>query len=321
MIKVILAGNYPKQTYEKLRKLLPEQKFELEEVNEQSQFDAVTDAEIIILRIFKAPKEVFERNPKLKIILRWGAGFDSVDIEEAGKRGIPVTNTPGANANAVSELTVMLMLALGRKLQCHMESLKNGIWSKNTFLNQSYCLNQKRVGIIGGGNIGRQVAAKVQAFGASVQYYDAVRLPQEMEEQWKMTYLPLDELLQTSDIVTLHVPLVDETRHMIGEEQIKKMKEGAILINTARGGLVDDVALEKAVRTGMLSGAGLDVVEREPLSAQDELLHNPNIIVTPHIGGGTADLGDIIIPMLVNDILRLSEGEEPEHIVNKKYFR
>lgn len=116
MIKVILAGNYPEQTYEKLRKLLPEQKFELEEVNEQSQFDAVTDAEIIILRIFKAPKEVFERNPKLKMILRWGAGFDSVDIEEAGKRGISVTNTPGANANAVSELTVMLMLALGRKL-------------------------------------------------------------------------------------------------------------------------------------------------------------------------------------------------------------
>ena len=116
MTKVVLAGNYPAHTYEKLRELLPREQFELVAVDTQEAYDAMTDAEIMILRIFKAPKEVIQRNPNLKMILRWGAGFDSVDIEEAGKRGILVTNTPGANANAVSELAVMLMLAVGRKL-------------------------------------------------------------------------------------------------------------------------------------------------------------------------------------------------------------
>ena len=133
MLNVVLAGPYPEGTFEKLRVMLPKEQFLVKAVDTQEAYDAITDAEIMILRIFNASREVMERNPRLKMILRWGAGFDSVDIEEAGKRGIPVTNTPGANANAVSELTVMLMLALGRKLQCHMESLKNGIWSKNTF--------------------------------------------------------------------------------------------------------------------------------------------------------------------------------------------
>ena len=173
----------------------------------------MTDAEIMILRIFKAPKEVIERNPNLKMILRWGAGFDSVDIEAAGARGILVTNTPGANANAVSELAVTLMLTVYRKILEHTDSLRSGVWSKNTYLNSSFSLFGKTVGIVGGGNIGRQVALKVQAFGASVQYYDAFRLP-----------------------------------------------------------------------------------------AGHELLTTPGIVVTPHVGGGTADIGDVIMPMLAKDI-------------------
>lgn len=130
----------------------------------------------------------------------------------------------------------------------------------------------------------------------------------------------LAELLRTSDIITLHVPLLDSTRHMIGAQELQSMKPGAILINTARGGLVDDTALAAAVRTGHLSGAGLDGVEREPLSADDELLQDPNIIVTPHIGGGTADLGDIILPMLTEDITAFAAGKEPSHIVNRQFL-
>ncbi len=320
MVNVVLAGKYPTGTCEKLRAMLPKEQFKLRAVDTREAYDAMTDAEIMILRIFEAPREMMVNNPNLKMILRWGTGYDSVDIRVAGERGILVTNTPGANAGAVSELAVMLMLAVGRKLLCHTKSLSQGEWSKNTYLNSSFCLNNELVGIIGGGNIGRQVAAKVQAFGARVQYYDPYRLPAELEEKCHMTYVPLETLIRTSDIISLHVPLLDTTRHILGAEEMKRMKDGAIIINTARGGLVDDDALVQAVRSGKLAGAGLDGVEREPLPAGDPLLIEPNIIVTPHIGGGTADIGDVIMPMLVQDIQDFTAGKEPAHIVNKSYL-
>ena len=320
MLKVVLARTSPADAYEKRRKLLPADQFDFVAVDKQEEYDAMTDAEVIILRIFKAPKEVIDRNPDLKMILRWGAGFDSVDIEAAGAKGILVTNTPGANANAVSELAVTLMLTVYRKILEHTDSLRKGAWSKNTYLNSSFSLFGKLVGIVGGGNIGRQVAAKVQAFGAEVQYYDAFRLPEEMEEKCGMKYVSLEELIRTSDVVTLHVPLLDSTRHMIGADQLRAMKDGAVLINTARGGLVDDHALCAAVKAGKLLGAGLDGVEEEPLPAGHELLTTPGIVVTPHVGGGTADIGDIIMPMLAKDIRDFAATGDCAHVVNRKYL-
>ena len=319
-MKVVLAGKYPARTFETLRELLPESQFELEAVDTPEAYDAMTDAEIMILRIFKAPAEVIERNKNLKMILRWGAGYDSVDIQAAGERGILVTNTPGANAGAVAELAVMLMLAVGRKLLCHHESLRQGEWSKNTFLNSSYSLNNKVVGIIGAGNIGRQVARRVQAFGAKTQYYDEFKLTPAVETEFSLPYVTFEELIKTSDIITLHIPLTDQTKHIIGAKELERMKPGAIVINTARGGLVDDCALAAAVRDGRLRGAGLDGVEREPLSPDDELLQDPNIIVTPHVGGGTADIGDVILPMLAQDIRDFADGNDVKHVVNREYL-
>ena len=133
-----------------------------------------------------------------------------------------------------------------------------------------------------------------------------------------MKYVSLEELLRTSDIVTLHVPLLDSTRHMIGAEQIRSMKDGAVIINTARGGLVDDKALCAAVKAGKLLGAGLDGVEEEPLPAGHELLTTPGIVVTPHVGGGTADIGDVIMPMLAKDICDFAETGDCAHVVNRK---
>ena len=142
-----------------------------------------------------------------------------------------------------------------------------------------------------------------------------------MEREYNLTYKPLKELIKNSDIITLHIPLTEENHHIIGKTEIAMMKDGAIIINTARGGLVDDQALVEAVNSGKLAGAGLDVVENEPLPANDPLLCNPNVIVTPHIGGGTADIGDVIIPILVKDIEDCVAGEKVIHIVNKKYLR
>ncbi|MBQ7755620.1 MAG: 2-hydroxyacid dehydrogenase, partial [Clostridia bacterium] len=289
-------------------------------VDTPEAYEAMTDAEIMILRIFKAPEAVIARNPKLKMIMRWGAGFDSVDIEAAGKRGILVTNTPGANADAVSELAVLLMLAVGRKLVCHTDCLRKGDWSKNEFINSSYTLMNKTVGILGAGNIGRKVAQRAQAFGAKTVYYDPFRLSEEREKAFNLKYMPLDELLPICDVITLHLPLTDETKHLIDGAAIEKMKPGAIVINTARGGLVDDCALFAAVQSGKLLGAGLDGVEREPLQPDDELFTNDNIIVTPHVGGGTADIGEAIMPMLVEDIRLFLTGSEPRFVVNRQYL-
>ena len=321
MMKVVLAGTYPTNTYEKMKEMLPAYRFDFVKVDMQEDYDAMTDAEVIILRIFKCPAEVILRNPKLKMVMRWGAGFDSVDVETAGSRGVLVTNTPGANADAVSEMAVLLMLAVGRKLYSHRDSLKEGVWSQNTFMNSSTSLFGKTVGIVGGGNIGRKVARKVQAFGARVQYFDAFRLPEEMEKQFEMKYVPQDELIRTSDIISLHVPLLESTHHMLGKKELAEMKQGAIVINTARGGLVDDEALCEAVASGHLAGAGLDGVEVQPVPVDSPLLKNPNIVVTPHIGGGTADIGDVIMPMLVQDILDFEKTGTCAHVVNAKYLK
>ena len=320
MTNVILAGQYPAHTFETLQELLKDLPVTLKAVDTPEAYEAMTDAEIMILRIFKAPEAVIARNPKLKMIMRWGAGFDSVDIEAAGKRGILVTNTPGANADAVSELAVLLMLAVGRKLVCHTDCLRKGDWSKNEFINSSYTLMNKTVGILGAGNIGRKVAQRAQAFGAKTVYYDPFRLSEEREKAFHLAYMPLDELLPVCDVITLHLPLTDDTKHLIDAAAIERMKPGAIVINTARGGLVDDCALFAAVQSGKLLGAGLDGVEREPLQPDDELFTNDNIIVTPHVGGGTADIGEAIMPMLVEDIRLFLTGSEPRFVVNRQYL-
>ena len=320
-MKVAIVGTYPAGTFEKFKNHFSEKpEIEVVEVDTQKKFDALTEADAIVLRILKMPKEVVARIKGLKMIMRWGAGFDSVDIEEAGKHGIYVCNTPGANAYAVAELTVALMLAVGRKLICHDRAIHQGEWSKNTFLNQTRTLNNKVVGIIGGGNIGRQVASRVQAFGSTVQYYDPFRLPEEMEEKLHMKYVGLEELIRTSDVITLHVPLMASTRQMIGEKEIEKMKDGAILINVARGGLMDDGAVVNAVNAGKLSGAGIDCVEEEPAKLGSPILENPNIIVTPHVGGGSADISDVMFPMITENIELLEEEKALKYVVNKQYI-
>ena len=319
MIKICLAGTYPAGTYESIVEALPADAFEVVKAETQEKMEAVTDADVIFMRILKLPKAAFEHFTNLKMVMRWGVGYDSVDIEEAGRRGILVCNTPGANAYAVAELAVGLMIDLGRNIFGYFNNIKNNNWDRNMFpSNQS--LNGKTVGLVGGGNIGRQVAKRVQAFGSQVCYYDAFRLPEAVEQEFNMTYCELDELLKRSDIVSLHVPLLDSTRHIIGAEQLAMMKPTALLINTARGGLVDDAALVEALKKGALAGAGLDCVEEEESEITKALTEMPNVIITPHIGGTTSDLGSAIIPMLLDNALLLQAGKPVKYIVNGQYL-
>lgn len=315
-MKIALAGPYPQGTLERFTALLPGHT--VLPVATQEEYQSLTDVDCIIVRVLKTPAEVLSNKPNLKAVIRWGAGYDSVDIQAAGRQGVMVINTPGVNAYAVAELALGMMIVLNRKVLGYWKNTQQGNWDRGAFTSLS--LNHKTVGIVGGGNIGRRVAALVQALGAQVVYYDAFPMAPEREKELSMTYLPLNELVERADLVTVHVPLLDSTHHIIGKEQLARMKPSACLINTARGGLVDDEALVQALRDGKLAGAGLDCVEDESSAATAALLELPNVLVTPHIGGSTADLADAMIPTIAEIIISLTEGGDVKNVVNREYL-
>lgn len=318
MFDVLLAGPYPAGTLEKLQQAVAGTDISIRAVLTEEEFAKENDVDAIILRIIKMPKDVIARfSPKLKLIMRWGVGYDAVDIKQARAQGIDVCNTPGANAYAVSELAVLLMLAVGRKLLCHSLQLRDGVWSRELFTAQTRSLNHKLVGIVGGGHIGRLVALKAQAFGAKTQYYDPFRLKPEMEKQFNLEYVDYDTLLATSDVISFHVPLLDSTRHMLNKENIKKVKKDAIIINTSRSGIVEDAAIVEARKEGLIAGAGLDCTEESPITKENPLLQDPNIIVTPHVGGTANDIGDAIVPMIAENLKLMAEGKPLKFVVNK----
>lgn len=316
-MNVILAGTYPEGTEARFRELLPGH--ELIPVVNQEEYENMTEGDCIIVRVLKTTAAAMERKKNLKAVIRWGAGYDSVDIEAAGRQGVMVANMPGVNAYAVAELAVALMLGIVRKIPDQNRLTHDGVWNNKLYSEQMTTLNHKVVGIIGGGNIGRRVAAQVQNFGAEVVYYDAVRLEKELEERFHMQYAPFLELIRTADIISLHVPLSDNTRHMIGEGELQEMKDGVIIINTARGGLIDDEALIRALESGKAAAAGLDCVENENLS-ENPLAAMDRVILTPHMGGTSNDLAREMIPRIAEQIRRLETTGTLENIVNKMYL-
>lgn len=316
-MKVILAGTYPAGTAEKFKELLPQAEFITAQT--QSEYDALTEGDCIVVRVLKTPAATMRNKKDLKAVIRWGAGYDSVDTQAAGQMHIMVANTPGVNSYAVSELAVALMLAVGRKLICQNAKTHGGVWNNKLYSDEMTTLNHKTVGIIGGGNIGRRVAMQVQSFGAETVYYDVFRLSPETEAACRMKYVPLGELLRSSDVITLHVPLLDSTRHMIGKEEFDSMKDHAVIINTARGGLIDDEALLSALDSGKIAGAGLDCVENENLP-ENPLSKRDDVVMTPHMGGTSNDLADEMVPEIAKQIRLLEETGSVGHIVNQEYL-
>ena len=317
-MKIVLAGPYPKGTLEKFQNLLSEHT--MIPIENQEDYNMDTQAECIIVRTLKTHKECIDIKKDLKAIIRWGTGYDSVDIEAAGKCGILVANTPGVNAYAVSELTVALMLTLLRKIIQQNNNTHGGIWDNKVFASQTITLNNKLVGIIGGGNIGRTVAQQVRTFGAKVQYYDEYRLSKEIEKDYGMEYVEFEELIKTSDVITVHVPITETTKHLIGKKEIQMMKSSAIIINTARGGIVDDAALAVSLKQGKIAGAGLDCIENEG-SGKNPFIGMENVIMTPHIGGTVADLADAMVPRIAKQIIKLEKEDTIDYIVNEMYLK
>ena len=256
--------------------------------------------------------EFFRAAPKLKLVQLTSAGYDRVDLEAARKAKVPVANNGGANSIAVAEHAVMLMLAVYKKLVYHHLNVVSGTWRAADFASaRTYELEGKRLGIVGLGNIGKKVARRVQGFEMDVRYYDVVRLTADAEDALGVRFALFNELLRTSDVVTLHVPLNDVTRNMMSTAQFARMKKTAILINTGRGRVVDENALHQALTAGTIAAAGLDVMAEEPPKKNHPLFSLPNVTLTPHSAGPTWDNYERAYRNGFDNIQRVESGREP----------
>ncbi len=247
-----------------------------------SNYDAV-----IVRSRTKITKEVLEAATKLKIVARAGVGLDNVDLKTAKEKGIKVINSPEAPTNSVAELVVGCMFNLARRITIADAGMKNGVWLKKELTGIE--LSGKTLGIIGFGRIGYMVAEKAKALGLNVKVFD-VSIDSRMQyvEALGVEAVSLEELIWSSDFITVHVPLLPTTRNMINREQITLMKKGAYLINTARGGIINEEALADALKSGKLGGAALDVFVEEP-PKETSLTEIPNLICTPHLGASTTE--------------------------------
>lgn len=259
--------------------------------------------------------------PKLKLIQLAGVGFDGIDIKAATERGIPVAQTVEGTIIGVAEHTLLLILALYKRLLEADASVRRGEWLVWQLRSASFTLAGKMIGIFGLGKIGRAVAARCRAFGARVYYNDVIRIEENIERELGVEFLSRDELLSRADVVTLHMPLLPETRASFGAKEFQLMKQTAIFINTSRGGLVDEAALVRALEQGDIAGAGLDVFEIEPLRDKNHpLLKMNNTVLTPHIATGTRDSVIEKTRAACDNFRRVIEGARPLNVLNKEIY-
>ena len=270
---------------------------------EQAELEkVVADYDALVVRSrTKVTRQILEKGKRLRVVGRVGAGIDNIDSKTAEKRGIAVLNTPEAPSDSVAELTVGLMLALARRIPLADRSMKDGKWAKKEL--EGTLLNGKTLGLIGLGNIGAKVAKIAKAFGMKILVFKRTQPSREMLESLGAEYVPLVELLRRSDVVSVHIPLTDKTAGMIGERELNAMKKGVILVNTSRGGIVDEDALFKALKSGRLGGAGLDVYCVEPCGNL-ELVRLPNVVCTPHIGAQTEEAQKAASVLLAEKIIQ-----------------
>ncbi len=260
--------------------------------------------------------DFFRAAPKLRLVQLTSAGYDHVDLEAARKAGVPVANNGGANAVAVAEHAIMLILAVLKRLVWHHNNVVAGRWRVGDLSEAGvYEVAGKTLGIVGLGNIGKKVARRAAAFDMRVQYYDIARLTEDQEDALGVRFVLFGELLRTSDVVSLHVPLTDATRRMVSERELAMMKRTAVLVNTCRGPVVDETALHRALTTGQIAAAGLDVMIDEPPPAGHPLFSLPNVTLTPHTAGPTWENWAARFRNGFDNIQRVASGEAPRWIV------
>lgn len=281
--------------------------------------DEMQDADALIVRIAKCDGHAIENSPKLKVIGRTGVGYDSVDVKTATEKGIPVVITPGANNRSVAEHAVAMMFALSKNLVEAQQEMCKGNWEIRG-AKKAFELEGKTVGILGLGAIGRETAKICEGCGMKVAAYDPFLSKEQVEGYGAVYYKDYEELLKASDVVSIHVPLTDETRNMIGKKQLTEMKKTALIINCSRGGIINEAELVEALKAGDIAGAGTDVFCNEPPKTDDPLLNCPNLIVSPHSAAQTREAVIKMAQMCVKGCLAVAEGKKWPYVADKSVY-
>ena len=281
------------------------------DTDDEKKISLVGDADFLLLFPGRLSGAVLKAAKKVKLIQLVSAGFDELDLELCRKLGIQVANNGGTNAQDVAEHTVALILGVYRRLVDLDKFARTNRWDELEIGLSTHTISGKTVGIIGLGHIGRQVARLLRGFGAYLIYNDVEEAQPELERELRISRLGLVELLQTSDIVTLHVPLTEQTRHLIGRRELSHMKTTALLINTCRGQVIDEQALTSILKENRIMGAGLDVLEEEPPDINHSLLSLENVLITPHVAGVTLDTWRRRSEIIYQNMQRVWEGNDP----------
>lgn len=265
--------------------------------------------------------EVMDAAPELEMISVYGAGYDNIDVKAATNRGIVVTNIPDTVTDSTAEITLGLMLSVMRRIAEFDRRLRTeDRFQWGMMINMGRVLHGKELGIIGMGRIGKAVAKRAAAFGMRISYYTRKRLDPVIEMELGASYKRMDDLIRTADVISIHAPLTEKTRHLIGRREFSMMKQEAYLINTSRGAVVDEQALVESLVQGKLAGAGLDVYEKEPI-IPPELLELHNVVVTPHIGTDTMETRLAMARESARNIIDFFSGRQPFHVINPEVYQ
>ena len=278
------------------------------EIKPDELIKSVKDYDVLVVRSrTKVTKEVIDSNAKMKIIARVGVGLDNIDVKYAESKGMQVINAEIAAMTAVAELVIGLMLSLARSIPRADAAIKNDKWLKKELMGIE--LKGRYLGIVGVGKIGRRIARIARGLNMNIIGYDIVPIDQQLARDVGLIVTDLNTLLSSSDFVTLHVPLTEDTKHMINEQRLSLMKKSAYLINTSRGEVIDEQALYNALKDGKIAGAALDVFEVEP-PTNNVLVQLPNVVCTPHIGAQTYEAQELAANVIAERIIQILKGPE-----------
>ena len=315
-MKILITPRSFASFSDKPLKMFTERGYEIKRNNtgrpyrKEEMLKLIRDVDGIIIGIDELSAEIIEETNELKVISKYGIGLDNIDINMATNKKIVVTNTPTANVDAVADLTFGLILSLARRVPEADRKTKSGKWGK--IIGKSVW--KKTIGIIGLGKIGRQVVKRAKGFEMNILVFD-ISKDKKFAQKYGIKYVNLEKLLRKSDYITTHIPLNDTTQNMISYEELEKIKESAFLINTSRGGIVDEEALYNALRNNKLRGAALDVYKNEPLQ-ETPLKELENVIMTPHIGAYTEEAIENMGTQAAQNLIDVLEGREPQNRVN-----
>ncbi|MCK4580359.1 MAG: D-glycerate dehydrogenase [Dehalococcoidia bacterium] len=321
-MKVFISYRIPEAGLKKLRG-----KFDLS-VNEEERLlskeellDRIADADALLCVGNRIDRDVMNAGKKLKIIANYGVGYNNIDVDCATEKGIMVTNTPDVLTETTADLTWVLLMAIARRIAEADRFTRAGKFSKfDPYLLLGSDIYGQTLGIVGLGRIGQAVARRASGFDMKVLYYDVQPAAQEIETRYKAKYVDLDTLLKQSDFVTLHVPLIDSTHHLMDKDRLSLMKRTAFLINASRGAVVDEEALVKVLKEGGIAGAGLDVYEKEP-QLSPGLTELDNVVLIPHLGSATLQTREAMAELAAENVVAGLAGETPPNLVNRDVLK